>query len=84
MRGAHAVKSLTALCALMLRCPRRRRTHLEKEALVKLHDALWKIIREHGTSVLGEKRLVFLLMDFRAFDEYPAMRRVMLAAAQNG
>ena len=68
----------------MLRCPRRRRTHLEKEALVKLHDALWKIIREHGTSVLGEKRLVFLLMDFRAFDEYPAMRRVMLAAAQNG
>jgi len=52
--------------------------------LVKLHDALRKIIREHGTAVLGEKRLVFLLMDFRAFDDCPAMRRVMLAAAQNG
>ena len=51
---------------------------------MKLHDALRKIIREHGTAVLGEKRLVFLLMDFRAFDDCPAMRRVMLAAAQNG
>lgn len=52
--------------------------------MVKLHDALRKIIRERGTAVLGEKRLVFLLMDFRAFDDCPAMRRVMLAAAQNG
>ena len=51
---------------------------------MKLHDALRKIIRERGTAVLGEKRLVFLLMDFRAFDDCPAMRRVMLSAAQNG
>jgi hypothetical protein len=51
---------------------------------MKLHDALRKIIREFGVSVLQEKRLVFLLSDYRAFDDFPAMRQVMKAIAEDG
>ena len=46
---------------------------------MKLQEALREIIMKYGVGVLGEKRLVFLLSDFRAFDGYPAMRQVMSA-----
>ena len=51
---------------------------------MKLQDALQKVIRKYGTVILGEKRLVFLLDDYRAFAEYPAVRPVMKAIAENG
>jgi len=38
-----------------------------------------KIIRQAGTPVLGESRLMSLLADYKAFDDFPAMREVMKA-----
>ena len=46
---------------------------------MKLHEALWKAVRQSGISVLQEKRLLYILADCRAFDEYPAMRQVFRA-----
>ena len=46
---------------------------------MKLHDALRKIFKLFGISVLQEKRLVFLLADYKAFDDFPAMKQVMEA-----
>lgn len=43
---------------------------------MKLEEALGKALREFGISVLKEKRLIFTLSDCRAFDEYPAMKKV--------
>ena len=51
---------------------------------MKLEDALEKIIRKYGTVILGEKRLVFLLDDYRAFADYPAVRPVMKVIAEDG
>lgn len=51
---------------------------------MKLQDALTKIIREFGMSVLREKRLIFLLSDYKAFDDYPAVHQVMRAIVENG
>ena len=48
---------------------------------MKLHEALRQIITQFGVSVLGEKRLVYLLSDYRAFEDYPAMRQIMLLIA---
>jgi len=48
---------------------------------LKLHEALRKILKEFGSRVLMEKRLVFLLADYLAFDEFPAMKEVMKAVA---
>ena len=48
---------------------------------MKLHEALRKILKEFGSRVLMEKRLVFLLADYLAFDEFPAMKEVMKAVA---
>ncbi len=39
---------------------------------MKLEEALRKIIRQFGVSVLQEKRLMFILSDFRAFNDHPA------------
>ena len=44
---------------------------------MKLHDALRKAVREYGVRVIAEKRLLYILSDFRAFEEYPAMRQVL-------
>ena len=41
---------------------------------MKLNESLRKIIRQFGTNVLSEKRLLFILSDFRAFEEYPALK----------
>jgi len=51
---------------------------------MKLHESLRKIIRQYGVSVMSEKRLLFILADFRAFDEYPAMRQVLDAIVKDG
>jgi len=51
---------------------------------MKLQDALKKIIREFGMSVLREKRLVFLLSDYKAFDHYPAVKQIMKSIAEDG
>ena len=44
---------------------------------MKLHDAMQKIIRQFGTPVLAESRLMSLLADYKAFDDFPAMKDVM-------
>ena len=46
---------------------------------MKLHESLRKIVRQFGVSVLSEKRLLSILADFRAFDDYPAVKQVMKA-----
>ena len=51
---------------------------------MKLHEALRRAVREAGVSVLKDRKLLFLLSDYRAFDEYPAMRQVMKAVADGG
>ena len=51
---------------------------------MSLHEALRKSVRLFGISVLGEERLMPILSDFRAFDEFPAMRQVMGAAIADG
>ena len=48
---------------------------------MKLHDAMQKIIRQFGTPVLAESRLMSLLADYKAFDDYPAVKEVMRAIA---
>ena len=51
---------------------------------MKLHESLRKIIRQFGTNVLSEKRLLFILSDFRAFEEYPALKQVFEAIVSTG
>ena len=51
---------------------------------MKLHEALKKVFWQFGIAVLQEKRLIFILADFKAFDEYPAMRKVMEAVVSDG
>lgn len=51
---------------------------------MKLHEALKKVFWQFGIAVLQEKRLIFILADFKAFDEYPAMRKVMEAVVADG
>ena len=46
---------------------------------MKLHEALRKIFKLFGIAVIKEKRLVFLLADYKAFDDFPAMKQVMEA-----
>ena len=48
---------------------------------MKLHDALRKTIRHYGTSVIEDKRLMSFLADYRAFDDFPAMKDVMRCIA---
>lgn len=51
---------------------------------MKLEEALRKAVRMSGAEVLGAKRLMFILSDFRAFDEYPASRQVLEAIVSGG
>ena len=51
---------------------------------MKLHESLRKIIRQFGTNVLSEKRLLFILSDFRAFEEYPALKQVFETIVSTG
>lgn len=51
---------------------------------MKLHEALRQIVRQSGTQVLQEQRLMYLLPDYRAYDEYPAVKQVMKAIIADG
>ena len=51
---------------------------------MKLQDALRKVIRLSGMAVIQDKRLLDCLSDYRAFDEFPAVRPVMSAIAEEG
>ena len=48
---------------------------------MKLQEALRKVIRQFGVSVIQEKRLMSFLADYKAFEDYPAVREVMKAIA---
>ena len=52
--------------------------------IMKLHESLRKIIRQFGTNVLSGKRLLFILSDYRAFEEYPALKQVFEAIVSTG
>ena len=51
---------------------------------MKLDEALRKIIRQFGVSVLQEKRLMFILSDFRAFNDHPAVKQVFQSIVSDG
>lgn len=51
---------------------------------MKLHDAMRKTVREYGVRVIAEKRLIFILADLKAFDEYPAVKPVLEAIVAEG
>ena len=51
---------------------------------MKLHDAMRKTVREYGVRVIAEKRLIFILTDLRAFEEYPAVKPVLEAIVAEG
>ena len=44
---------------------------------MKLHKALQQLCQQRGSRVLQEKRLISLLSDLKALDDFPAMKQVM-------
>ena len=44
---------------------------------MKLQDAMKKTVGMFGAGVISERRLFYILDDFLAFDEYPAMKQAM-------
>lgn len=51
---------------------------------MKLEEALRKTIRQFGVSALQEKRLLFILSDFRAFNDHPAVKQVFQSIVSDG
>ena len=51
---------------------------------MELHDAMRKAVREYGVRVIAEKRLIFILADLKAFEEYPAVKPVLEAVVSGG
>ena len=51
---------------------------------MKLHEALRNIFRKFGLEVLEDGRFQGFLADYRAYDEFPAMRQVMRSLADGG
>jgi len=51
---------------------------------MKPQDALKKIFWQFGVVVLQEKRLMAILADFKAFDEYPALKQVFKGISDGG
>jgi len=43
-----------------------------------------KVIREFGAAILEEKRFLSVLSDYRAFDEFPAVRQILQAVVSDG
>ena len=43
-----------------------------------------KVIREFGAAILEEKRFLSVLADYRAFDEFPAVRQILQAVVSDG
>ena len=46
---------------------------------MKLHEAMKKALLEFGVSVLRERRFFYLLSDYHAFEDCPAMKDVITA-----
>lgn len=51
---------------------------------MKLQEALLKCTRQFGREVLKERRLIFMLLDYHAFRDYPAMKKVVKALISGG
>ena len=51
---------------------------------MRLHEAMRKVIREFGAAILEEKRFLSVLADYRAFDEFPAVRQILQAVVSDG
>ena len=51
---------------------------------MKLHEALRNIFRKFGLEVLEDGRFQGFLADYRAYDEFPAMRQVMKEFSSRG
>lgn len=51
---------------------------------MKLHEAMKAILKKAGYKVLDDKRFLSFLADYRAYDDYPAMKQVMKALADGG
>ena len=43
-----------------------------------------KVIREFGAAILEEKRFLSVISDYRAFDEFPAVRQILQAVVSDG
>ncbi|MDY3145819.1 MAG: protein phosphatase 2C domain-containing protein [Succinivibrionaceae bacterium] len=51
---------------------------------VKLHNVMKQLLRQFGSAVLQDERLLSLLDDCHAFEDFPAMRQVMKEFASRG
>ena len=51
---------------------------------MKLHEAMKKALLEFGVSVLRERRFFYLLSDYHAFEDCPAMKDVVKALSDGG
>lgn len=51
---------------------------------MKFHEALRRAVRQFGINVLQEHRLMSVLADYKAFDDYPAVKEVMKAVSSEG
>ena len=51
---------------------------------MKLHEAMKKALLEFGVSVLRERRFFYLLSDYHAFEDFPAMKEVAKALSDGG
>ena len=51
---------------------------------MKLHEALRRAVWQFGINILQDNRLMPVLADYRAFDDYPAMKQVMKAVSDAG
>ena len=51
---------------------------------MKFHEALRRAVRQFGINVLQEHRLMSVLADYKAFNDYPAVKEVMKAVSAEG
>lgn len=51
---------------------------------MKLHEAMRKVIREFGANLLREERFLNFLADYRAFDDFPAVRQILQSVVSDG
>ena len=51
---------------------------------VKRHDVMKQLLRQFGSAVLQDERLLSLLDDCHAFEDFPAMRQVMKEFSSRG
>jgi len=51
---------------------------------MKFHETLRRAVRQFGINVLQEHRLMSVLADYKAFEDYPAVKEVMKAVSAEG